>query len=713
MAIKKEKTWNAARNTYWVFVFFVFLACAYLWYLLLSHHFEVEYVYAYSSSDLPVFYLISCFWAGQEGTFLLWLFGGAGLGLFLIKEAKSHPGYVMAFYLLAQIFLLILLLKRSPFTLLGEFPPEGRGLNPLLQDFWMVIHPPIVFLGYAALAIPFCYSASALIQNRFEEWVKSVFPWAVFSCLSLGVGIFIGGYWAYKVLGWGGYWGWDPVENASLVPWLLSIALVHGLLLEKIKGSLRRTNLVLALLGFPLVLYATFLTRSGILGEFSVHSFSDLGINTYLVIFLLLFTFLSLGLFVFRAKTIHPAVAIKNLLSGEFFISLAITFLLVSAVLILLGTSAPIITALFGPASNVSLAYYVNTQLPLGIILALLLGVTPFLGWKGSGLKELKRSLSFPLTATLGLTILAFLFGVTSPIYLILVLFSCLVLLTNAMLLLKKIKSGWRLIGGYVAHFGIGLMLIGIITSSGYSRSTVVNLPEGQTQDAFGYQFTYMGTQGDDTSNQKNALLIRVEKGDKIFMARPRLYYSEYNQNYMRTPYIKINLLYDLYLAPLEHRGGKEGGNSFDLGPGETKQIGGYSIKFIGFDRSSHGMEGVIRVGAKLEVTHGAETVIVIPAMVMNGIEVDTSQNRVSLPGGGEDRLVLNKINADEETVTLSLLSSETEPSGNLLVLEVSQKPLINTLWLGTVLVLTGLIISSGRRMKDAQNSSSQPLSGK
>jgi cytochrome c-type biogenesis protein CcmF len=702
----KGKFLDAGRKTYYGFFLFTSAACACLFYLFLTHHFEVEYVYGYSSSDLPLFYLISSFWAGQEGTFLLWLFFGAVLGIFLIRSQTTrlgsgiYQGYVMAFYILVQIFLLVLLMKKSPFSLLPEFPTEGRGLNPLLQDFWMVIHPPIVFIGYAALAIPFSYALAALVKNKYEDWVRFALPWAVFSCLTLGAGIFIGGYWAYKVLGWGGYWGWDPVENASLVPWLLSIALVHGLLLERTKGSMRRTNFLLGILSFLLVLYATFLTRSGVLGDFSVHSFSDLGINAYLILFMLFFTFFSFGLFLFRLSGIKQVEATKNLLSKEFSIFLAITFLSVSAFLVLAGTSAPIITGLLGQASNVSTAYYVSTQLPLGIIIALVLGFVPFLSWKGSEWRDLIKSILPSLVISVFLTIMALVLKVSFPVYLIFMFVLFFVLVGNLMVLPKRSKAGIKFIGVYFTHIGVGLMLIGIITSSGYSRSSKINLPENQPKEALGYKFTYLGTEGDVLS-QKNALKVKVGKGDKSFIARPKLYFSQYSQEYMRTPYIKINLLNDLYLAPLEHQTGEEAGeNLFDIKKGETKEVGGYTIKFVGFDMSSHGMEGGMSVGATLEVTYEKENKILTPFIVMGGTEIDQAKRIVPLPAG-EDSLVLEKIDADNKMVTLSLLLAEKAPAQDLLVLEVSKKPLINVLWLGTVLIMAGLIFATYRRTKE------------
>ncbi len=694
---------GAGRRLYYVFFLLTALASAYLLYLFLTHQFGVEYVYSYSSSDLPLFYLISSFWAGQEGTFLLWLFLSALLGLFVIRRAGELEGYTMVFYLLIEVFLLALLLKKSPFSLMPFSPQEGRGLNPLLQDFWMVIHPPIIFVGYAALGVPFALGLSALARNDPKSWLKPAFPWAVFACLSLGAGIFIGGYWSYKVLGWGGYWGWDPVENASLVPWLLSIALVHGLVMERTKGSMRRSNFLLAIFCFLLVLYATFLTRSGVLGDFSVHSFADLGINAYLVVFMLLFMVLSFGLFFYRLSRIKHVEAASSVLSTEFTLFLAVIFLVVSAALVLLGTSSPIITRLLGTASNVSTRYYVNTQLPLAIVLAAILGLAPLLKFGSTSWSHLRRTLLTALSASLLMTILAFAFGVGNPLYLLFLFVSFFAFASNLWILIRRSKTGLRLSGGYLAHVGLGLMFVGMVASSGYSRSVKLNLHPNRPAEAFGYEFTYLGAQ-EDTSRQENFLDIRVQKGKSSFVAHPRFYYSDYNQGIMRSPSIKVKLLEDIYLAPVERLDSQEiGGSRLVMAKGDTASIDGYNIKFLDFDMSTHQMESRIRVGAFVEIRRDQQVDTLIPSMSMDQSTMEQFQDTVVFPDG-ENRLVLEGIEADQGAVELRVLTSGQEPQGELLILEVSRKPLINVLWLGTVLIMLGLGMATYRRWQESKS---------
>jgi cytochrome c-type biogenesis protein CcmF len=707
-----EKLLNVGRKTYYLFVFFTLLASAGLTYLFLAHRFQVQYVYSHSSLTEPFHYLISAFWAGQEGSFLLWLFIGSLLGIFVMsgkrraalpsKESGVCEGYVMFFYLLVQILLLVLLLKKSPFSLLPDVPPDGRGLNPMLKDFWMVIHPPVVFIGYCAVAVPFAYALSVLVKNRYEGWDRFVLPWVGFSCLSLGAGIFLGSYWAYKVLGWGGYWGWDPVENAPLIPWLLCIALMHGLLMEKTKGSMRKTNILLALLPFLLILYGTFLVRSGVLGEFSVHSYADLGISAYLMWFIIIFGLFSLGLFILRFSHIRSIETTKSILSSDFSMSVGMIFLSFSSLLILLGTSSPLITSIFGPASNVSIPYYVRTQIPLAILVLLLVGTVPFLSWRGSSLGEFAKSIRAPLIITVILTVLAFVFNVRSPVYLLCIFAALLAFVSNLFALVKRSKGGLKSTGGFLTHLGAGLLLVGIVASSGYGTLTMINLPRNETEEAFGYRFTYLGTES-SSSGENDVLRIEVQKGQKSFVALPKYYFSEYNEGILRTPHIEINLLYDLYLAPLKHSQGEgEEENLFQIRKGETLERMGYSIKFVDFDLGSHDQAGQVSVGAILEVERKGEKTTLTPAMTMGGTEENRTSSMVDLPGG-EGHLVLDKIDADRGSITLRLVPEKERAPEDIVLLSVSKKPLINLFWLGTVLILLGMTIATSRRAKEAK----------
>jgi len=239
-----------------------------LWALFLGHRFEYSYVAEYSSRALSPALTFAASWAGQEGSILLWALLMALVGLALMREPGPLSRPAVFFVTLAQLGLLTLLLLRTPFRLSPVTPADGQGLNPLLEDPWMVIHPPVLFAGYAAMVAPFALAGAALVLGLWREWNRAVWPWVLLAVLTLGTGIALGGIWAYKVLGWGGYWGWDPVENASLVPWLVAVALLHGLFIQKTTGGLVRSNLLMALLGWLTVLGGTYLTRSGVLQDF-------------------------------------------------------------------------------------------------------------------------------------------------------------------------------------------------------------------------------------------------------------------------------------------------------------------------------------------------------------------------------------------------------------------------------------------------------------
>lgn len=290
---------GVARTGFHITVVSVFLASTLLMILILKHQFQFHYIWAYSSRELPLGLLMSTFYAGQEGSFMLWTLMVAVVGIVLLMYTQRHDNEreVMGVYAGTLAFLLLLLIVKNPFTLIegGVIPEDGRGLNPLLQNFWMQIHPPILFLGFAAMAPPFALALGALMRKKYQAWVVSSLPWIIAGSALLGLGIALGGFWAYETLGWGGWWGWDPVENASLIPWLVSVALIHTMVTQKRTRGLILTNFLLAILAFVLVLYSTFLTRSGVLGDASVHSFVDPGRFSFTLLVLFMFAFIDVG----------------------------------------------------------------------------------------------------------------------------------------------------------------------------------------------------------------------------------------------------------------------------------------------------------------------------------------------------------------------------------------------------------------------------------
>ena len=291
-----------------------------LLFFILMDRFDIAYVANYSAKELPLLYKVSAFWAGQAGSFLFWLFVHALIGCILAQGKRLSPSG-LGVYMALQAVLTLFVMGQSPFRLAEMAAANGVGLNPLLQDPWMAIHPPLIFIGYALLAVPFCYSVGALLDRPQDAaWLESARPWGLAAWGFLGAGIFVGGYWAYKVLGWGGYWGWDPVENSSLVPWLIAGGFLHVLRVARVRRAALSVTHLAAIFAFSLALYGTFLTRSGILGDFSVHSFSGTSLSLSLAVVTGIVTTAALLLLLVRGKCLPEGDLYPAHDSREFFL---------------------------------------------------------------------------------------------------------------------------------------------------------------------------------------------------------------------------------------------------------------------------------------------------------------------------------------------------------------------------------------------------------
>jgi cytochrome c-type biogenesis protein CcmF len=713
---------NMARLSFVGFAMLVTIACMLLMHFILNHNFLYSYVARYSSRDLPLAYLVSSFWAGQEGSFLLWVLLGAWLGIFLIFKAGDREPQVMLIYNLNNVFLMILLIKQSPFRMLPIAQPDGQGLNMLLQDPWMVIHPPVVFLGYAAFTIPFAYAMSGLWRREYDGWIKLALPWTVFSFITLGAGIIIGGYWSYKVLGWGGYWGWDPVENASLLPWLAGMALMHGMILQQTRKALRRTNFVLAAFSFILVIYCTFLTRSGVLADFSVHSFVDLGITGWLVIFMLVFIAIFLALFIARAKEMSGSAEGKSMsyFSREFGLILAMVLLCLATVVTGLGTSAPLITRVLEKASKVSNEFYVNTNLPVALLMLLLLTLVPLMTWGKNSPAKLAPKLTWGFIGAILSGIITLLSGypdmgeplLSLGVFLLALLAGAAVGI-NLFLAIKLIRKRITIASAAIAHLGVALMFVGIISSSAYDRSEKVLLPEGSAKSALAYDIDFTGPKmSRDGKGVRLHIPLEVTKeGGTRFTALPDIYSERSPDGQVKRfvhPHIRRGLLSDLYISPVDFDPGEEKGAGTDIviAKGNKKKFQDYELTFTGFDVSRMmGKEGThdMTVGANIEVSYkGGEPVMLKPVITMG--QLHSPSSRVRLPGPEEAYLTLVKIDAGAKTIGLvyegpqSEEEKMTEGSPPSVIAEVSIKPGMTVLWLGTLLILVGGCIAIPRR---------------
>lgn len=476
--------------------------------IIYNHRFEYFYAYSHSSMALPVHYMVSSFWEGQEGAFILWIVWNVILGLVLIHTNKFWEGPVMLVFALVQAFLVSMILGvvigdlkigSSPFMLLRDavsapifsinpdfVPEDGTGLNPLLQNIWMVIHPPTLFLGYASTLVPFAFLMGGLWTKKYSEWVRPALPWAQFSAMILGMGIIMGAYWAYVTLNFGGYWNWDPVENAVYVPWLIMVAAIHTMITFKKSSTALKTSIVLVIASFILVLYATFLVRSGVLGDSSVHSFTDLGLSGQLLIYMLFFLFVAVFLAAKNWKHIPTSEKEASVYSREFWIFIGATTLGLMAFQVILPTSIPVWNAIvesFGGISNLAppadqVGFYTKFQLWFAVVLALLTAVGQFFWWNKMDAKKLRETLVTPYIISILLSAVIIVWGKVFDLsYIILVIAATFTIVANSTILFQLLKkSTFKLTGGSLAHIGLGLILIGVMFSSGYSEIISYNM---------------------------------------------------------------------------------------------------------------------------------------------------------------------------------------------------------------------------------------------
>ena len=489
-----------------------------IFFICSHHYYEYMYAYKHASKELEYKFLLACIWEGQEGSFLLWAIWHSVLGMFIIfsknqdtKNVWQAP--IMTVISLAQFFLMLMILGiyvfdvrigNSPFILTrNEIPApifampnyltfikDGMGLNVLLRNYWMVIHPPILFLGFASTIIPFAFAYAGIQTKKFGDWIKPVLPWALFSACVLGVGIMMGGKWAYESLSFGGYWAWDPVENASLVPWLILIAGVHTMLIYNATGHSLRASYLFAILSFVFVLYSTFLTRTGILGDTSVHAFTEAGkaINIMIGLFVLSFAVPMLTLFFKNFKNIPAIIKEEETSSREFWMFIGSLVFFLSAMFIILITSIPVYSKtpylkdLIIKIHNGPLAMpedaeflYNKVMVLVAFIIGILTAISQYLKYKSTPNGFFFKKIIYPTIAAIIITILIGVFypftfykhgqGFLVAIYIgfFAAVYS---VIANAMYISIGLKNNFKSAGASISHLGFALMITGILISS-------------------------------------------------------------------------------------------------------------------------------------------------------------------------------------------------------------------------------------------------------
>lgn len=486
-------------------------------YYIISHHlFEYNYAWKHSSRGLQVKYLLACFWEGSEGSFLLWLIWHAILGLVLLRTGRQWETRVLSVVALVQAVLCTMLLGiyfgadvkvgSTPFILSRDmglfdnapmfrdaatgmlrrdymnFITDGNGLNVTLQNYWMVIHPPVLFLGFALTLIPFAFAVAAMWKGEYKTWVKPALRWALMGGGVLGTGIMMGGAWAYESLNFGGYWAWDPVENASLVPWLTLIAGLHTLVIYKSTGRSLKTTLIFFILTYLLIWYSTFLTRTGILGDTSVHSFTGEGKALYWHLITAMGIYLALSLyFLLRTWRRMPKVAGEEELdTREFWMLIGSIFLLIGSLFVIVNTSLPVWAPLYKLVTGADIApaidpvsMYNNTMVWVGFFVALFTASVQFLKYKKTGMGPVWRKLGITAAISLALTVLL-VWGqkIAHMQYMAFTFSIFFALVGNLYYLIATQKFRLLKAGGSLTHIGFGLMLLGILLS-GYKKQVI------------------------------------------------------------------------------------------------------------------------------------------------------------------------------------------------------------------------------------------------
>ncbi|NOY87580.1 MAG: heme lyase CcmF/NrfE family subunit [Deltaproteobacteria bacterium] len=478
---------RSARSAVYLNLFLVTTAAVSLLNAFITRDFSLQYVYEYSSRSLSGFYTISAFWAGQEGSLLLWMWLLAFFTALVVFTNRGRYGDLMPWVihvlmLNAVFFLLLLNFVTDPFLAIpGPLPGDGYGLNPLLQNPGMVYHPPALFIGYVGLAIPFAFAMASLLAGRRDAaWITATGRWTIISWFFLGAGILLGAKWAYVELGWGGYWAWDPVENASLMPWLTATAFLHSTIVQRKKGMMKFWNIFLVIITYFLVIFGTFITRSGVIS--SIHAFGKSSLGTFFLAFMVFVLAAGFGVAWRRRELLFPERYLEFISGKESGFILNNIIMTAMTLVVLWGTVLPVVFEIMtGAKVVVGAGYYNYVNGPIAIILLLLMGACPLLDWGRTTVRNMVRRLIIPGSAVLAAAGLAWSMGVRAPISILLMAFSAFVVTavvedlfsaafsrgrntdeSPARAFRRFLSGKRRRYGGYLIHIGIVMIFLGL-----------------------------------------------------------------------------------------------------------------------------------------------------------------------------------------------------------------------------------------------------------
>lgn len=761
-----------ARAAFIVDCISVFAVFGILYYIISSHLFEYFYAWNHSSKSLSSDYLLSCIWEGQEGSFLLWTVWHCILGIILMFRAKQWEAPVMAVISFAQfclatmiigVYVFGLKIGSNPFLLVRDqfqdapifqrpdylslaSMQDGQGLNQLLQNYWMVIHPPVLFLGFASTIIPFAYAIAGLWKKEYGGWVKAALPWTLFSACILGTGIIMGAAWAYESLTFGGYWAWDPVENASLVPWLILIAGLHTLIVYKSTGHSLRTTYLFFILTFIFILYSTYLTRSGDLQETSVHAFTGAGMNWQLRIFLLVFALPAFVLFIKRYKQIPAVAKEENTYSREFWMFVGALVLFLSGLFIIISTSLPVINKLFH--TNFALGEdveftYNQIQIFVAIIIGIIAAITqPYLKFKNTPKQTLLKKMAAPTILSLLISVSISLwgninytkYGIGYLTAIHLAIFSSVyAVVSNFGYIWTGLRTKLKSAGGPLSHAGFGLMLLGILISS--SKKEVVSL-----------NTTGINLRFDPKSKERPQENLTLIKGIPTDMGKYMATYvnSDSTDRNGTVTFFKINLTkkdssesFNLYPNLIRNTKGQEGfSNNPDKRHYWNKDIFSYISYADNMDTKADTAQFKKYEAAVNDTLFYSNGLMVVNKVVVNPNEgkysftsLDTALMAditvISKEGNqyharpvyyiknDQAQYIIDTVFAQNLAIGFSRildnkkLELQVKESSKMLpfvALKVYAFPYINILWVGAIIMIVGFVLSMIKRFKQSNS---------
>ncbi len=552
----------------------VVVASAALLHALLTRDFNVEYVASYSSSTLPIQYTIAAFWGGQKGSLLFWtlilcLFSAVVHFQNRTKNQELMPYVTATLMTITLFFIGLLCFITPPFERLAFIPSEGSDLNPLLQNYWMTIHPPALYLGFISASVPFAFAMAALATGKLGDvWIRTTRRWALTSWFFLSLGNLLGGRWAYEVLGWGGYWAWDPVENAAIMPWFTSTAYLHSVMIQEKKDMLKVWNMVLVILTFALTIFGTFLTRSGVIS--SVHSFTQSGLGPYFLTFLSLVLIVSIGLLLYRLPELKSTNELDSMLSREAAFLFNNLMLVGLAFATFWGTIFPILSEwVRGVKITVGPPFFNKVNGPLGVMLLFLTGIGPIIAWRRASWSSLKRQFTVPLLTGLATGLVLFLLGYRD--YYALVIFSLVGFVLASIFIEfyrgtrarqemlhesppeafgRLVGKNPRRYGGYIVHIGIVFIFFGV-AGAFFTIEKQITVSADEVFDVGRYTLHYTGMREHDDahiSSQIATVQVLVDGRQIDTMHPEKRFYKKQNQPTTEVD-IRATLVEDLYLV--------------------------------------------------------------------------------------------------------------------------------------------------------------------